>query len=223
MSSSDDSFNRVRARIDAAASQHGHAVTLVAVSKTKPVADIRRLAGLGQRAFGENYVQEALTKQGELDAMALDWHMIGPVQSNKCRLVAQHFAWMQTLDRTKLVARLGSARPEAMPPLNVLIQVNIDDEASKAGCAPDAIAPLADAIIREPRLRWRGLMAIPAPASANPRRAEPFRRMRTLYEQWRAQHPIDTLSMGMSDDFETAIAEGATMVRIGSAIFGART
>jgi len=222
-----ENLRAVTTRIDAAAQRAGHAVRLVAVSKTKPAADIAQLAVLGQQAFGENYVQEALGKQSELalsepHAGAIEWHMIGPLQSNKAREVAQHFDWLQTLDRAKLVAPLDRLRPVDVPPLNVLIQVNIDDEASKSGCAPEEIDALASAIAAAPRLKLRGLMAIPAPADLA-RRTHAFARMRELYKRLRTTHPdIDTLSMGMSEDFELAIEHGATLVRVGSALFGAR-
>ena len=198
-------------------------VALLAVSKTQPASAIRALAQLGQRAFGENYVQEALAKQRELADLALEWHLIGPLQSNKCREVAQHFDWLQSLDRARLIAPLAGHRPPDRAPLNVLIQVNIDAEASKSGCAPDEVAALAAAVAAAPPLRLRGLMAIPAPAPEQAQRRDAFRRLRSLFEQLRHAHAgVDTLSMGMSDDFELAIAEGATMVRVGSALFGAR-
>ena len=198
-------------------------VALLAVSKTQPAAAIRALAGLGQRAFGENYVQEALAKQRQLADLALEWHLIGPLQSNKCRDVAQHFDWLQSLDRARLIAPLAQHRPANHAPLNVLIQVNIDDETSKSGCAPDQIAALAAEIAAAPRLRLRGLMAIPAPVPDRAQRRDAFQRMCTLFGRLRSAHAdIDTLSMGMSDDFELAIAEGATMVRVGTALFGAR-
>jgi pyridoxal phosphate enzyme (YggS family) len=183
-----------------------------------------RPGGPGQRDFGENYVQEALTKQRQLADPALQWHLIGPLQSNKCREVAGHFDWLQSLDREKLIAPLDRHRPAKKPPLNVLIQVNIDDEASKSGCAPDAVGALAEKIAAAPRLRLRGLMAIPQPHADLELRRAAFRRMRALYEELRANAPaIDTLSLGMSDDFELAIEEGATLVRIGTALFGARS
>ncbi|UXI69350.1 YggS family pyridoxal phosphate-dependent enzyme [Tahibacter amnicola] len=223
MNSSEKAFTAVNDRIRAAAATHGGAVRLVAVSKTQPAAAVRALAALGQRAFGENYVQEALAKQAELADLALEWHLIGPLQSNKCREVAAHFDWLQTLDREKLVGLLDRWRPADRPPLNVLIQVNIDDETSKSGCAPAAVAGLAATIAAAPRLRLRGLMAIPAPLPERERRRAAFARMAGLFEELRRAHPgIDTLSMGMSEDFDLAIAEGATMVRVGSALFGAR-
>ena len=216
------SYAQIRARVDAAAQATGHAVNLLAVSKMKPAAAIRELAMQGQRAFGENYVQESIVKQRELADLDLEWHLIGPLQSNKCRDVAQHFDWLQSLDRKKLIEPLNRFRPAGRPPLNVLIQVNIDSEASKSGCAPDAVRQLAAAIASAPRLRLRGLMAIPEPADPDARRTA-FACMRELFDALRANHPdIDTLSMGMSEDFELAIAAGATMVRIGTALFGAR-
>ena len=223
MSSSETSFTEICARIARAAAQHAPAA-LLAVSKTKPAAAVRALAALGQRRFGENYVQEALAKQRELADLALEWHLIGPLQSNKCREVAEHFDWIHSLDRLKLVAPLARYRPPARGRLQVLIQVNVDDEESKSGCSPDAIAGLAAAVAAQPELQLRGLMAIPAPHADLALRRAAFARMRELFESLRRNHAgIDTLSMGMSEDFELAIAEGATLVRIGSALFGART
>ncbi len=213
----------IRTRIDAAAQRAGHSATLLAVSKTKPAAAIRELAARGQHAFGENYVQEALAKQSELLDLNLEWHLIGPLQSNKCREVAEHFDWLQSLDRTKLIPLLDKFRPPARAPLNVLIQVNIDDEASKSGCAPEVVGALADAIAKAPHLRLRGLMAVPQPSEDVQTRRNAFARMRALFDTLREKFPgVDTLSMGMSDDFEIAIEQGATMVRIGTALFGSR-
>jgi pyridoxal phosphate enzyme (YggS family) len=215
----------VLARIAAArqASASASDVRLLAVSKTQPASAMRALHAAGQRAFGENYVQEALAKQVELADIELEWHLIGPLQSNKCREVALHFDWLQTLDRAKLVDLLARHRPAGRAPLNVLVQVNLDDEASKSGCAPDQIDALAAAVAAQPSLRLRGLMAIPAPAPDPAVRRAAFARMRKLFDALRAKHrDIDTLSMGMSDDLALAIAEGATMVRIGTALFGAR-
>lgn len=221
MADANDLLHDILARVAAAAA--GRAVRLVAVSKTKPAAAVRAMAAAGQLAFGENYVGEALAKQQALSDLALEWHAIGPLQSNKCRDVAAHFDWLQSLDRHKLVPLLAAHRPPDMPPLNVLIQVNIDDEATKSGCAPAAVPALADRVAAEPRLRLRGLMAIPQP-TADPAASRPaFARMRRLFEDLQHGCPgIDTLSMGMSHDFEAAITEGATMVRVGSALFGAR-
>jgi PLP dependent protein len=224
MSSSETSFTEIHARIARAAAQHGGSAELLAVSKTKPAAAVRALAAAGQRAFGENYVQEALAKQRELADLALHWHLIGPLQSNKCREVAEHFDWLQSLDRLKLVAPLARWRPAGREPLNVLIQVNVDDEASKSGCRPDEVAALAAAVVDQPALRLRGLMAIPAPHADLALRRAGFAHMRALFDTLRGTHATaDTLSMGMSEDFELAIACGATMVRIGSALFGARS
>jgi pyridoxal phosphate enzyme (YggS family) len=199
----------------------------LAVGKLQPASAIAALAAAGQRAFGENYVQEAVAKQAELAgdpaAAGIEWHLIGHLQSNKAALAAQAFDWVQTIDRAKLVPLLANARPADRPPLNALIQVNIDDEASKHGCRPDDAAALADAIAAQPRLALRGLMAIPAPLPDMARRRDAFGRMRALFETLRTHHAsMDTLSMGMSEDFELAIAEGATMVRVGTALFGSR-
>ena len=198
-------------------------VRLLAVSKTRTAAEVRALAGAGQRAFGENYVQEGLAKAAELADLGLEWHLIGHLQSNKAREAAAAFDWVQSLDRPKLVKALDQARPAGRPPLNVLIQVNIDGEASKSGCRPEDVPALAAAVAAAPNLALRGLMAIPAPAPDDATRRASFRRLGQLYEALAARHPgVDTLSMGMSDDYPLAIAEGATLVRIGTALFGPR-
>jgi len=218
-----ENFRLLRERVDAAARRAGQPVRLLAVSKTQPADAIANLAAFGQRAFGENYVQEALAKRATLAALGLEWHLIGPLQSNKARDVAQHFDWLHSLDRIKLVAALGRHRPAGATPLQTLVQVNIDDETSKSGCAPEDVEALAAAVAATAGLQLRGLMAIPAPADLA-RRRDAFTRMRALFERLRAVHAaVDTLSMGMSDDFELAIAEGSTLVRVGSALFGART
>ncbi len=199
------------------------AARLLAVSKTRSAGEIAALADAGQQAFGENYVQEALPKIDALRGRGLEWHLIGHLQSNKADLAARHFDWVQSLDRAKLVSALARHRPASALPLNVLVQVNIDDETSKHGCLPGEVPTLANVIEAEPSLRLRGLMAIPAPHADMARRREAFRAMRALFEALQAGHPgVDTLSMGMSEDFIPAIEEGATMVRIGSALFGAR-
>jgi pyridoxal phosphate enzyme (YggS family) len=196
-------------------------VTLLAVSKGQSVERIREAAAAGQNAFGENYVQEALAKMRALEEMGLaglEWHLIGPLQSNKTRPAAESFAWVQTITSEKIARRLSEQRPEGLPPLNVLLQVNVSGEATKSGIAPAAVEDLAGKIRAMPRLRLRGLMAIPEPGAPRGR----YREVKMLFEGMKAQFGFDTLSMGMSDDMELAIAEGATMVRIGTAIFGAR-
>jgi pyridoxal phosphate enzyme (YggS family) len=196
---------------------------LLAVSKTMPPEAVRTLASLGQRAFGENYVQEGVAKIQALAGLDLEWHLIGHLQSNKCREVARHFDWLQTLDRLRLVAPLDRERAGHDRPLQVLIQVNPDGEAGKSGCDPGEIDALADALAAAPNLRLRGLMAIPEPHPDEAVRRATFRRLRGWFEALQAKHPgVDTLSMGMSADYALAIAEGATMVRIGTALFGAR-
>lgn len=196
---------------------------LLAVSKTQPASAIRALAALGQTAFGENYVQEALGKQAELSDLALEWHLIGPLQSNKCREAARHFDWVQSVDRAKLLPLLDRERPADRAPLNVLLQVNIDGESSKSGCAPADLPALAEQVAALPRLRLRGLMAIPEPHPEEAHRRAAFARMRELFDGLATSHPhCDTLSMGMSDDYPLALSEGATLVRVGSALFGAR-
>lgn len=197
---------------------------LLAVSKTRDADAVAAMAAAGQRAFGENYVQEALAKIEALRGLGLEWHLIGHLQSNKADAAARAFDWVQTVDRAKLVEALARHRPPSLPPLNVLIQVNIDDEAGKHGCRPDEVDTLAAAIAAQPTLRLRGLMAIPAPDPDMTRRRAAFRAMSALFDATAAHHPgIDTLSMGMSEDCVEAIEEGATMVRVGSALFGART
>ena len=218
-----ETYDTIQARIHAASAPLGTAVRLLAVSKTQPAAAVRALAARGQRDFGENYVQEALAKQRELADPALCWHLIGPLQSNKCREAARHFDWLESLDRPKLVPLLTRERPAGSAPLNVLVQVNVDDEDSKSGCAPEQALALCEAVAAQPRLALRGLMAIPAPRARMDARRASFQRMHALFASIRPRFPgFDTLSMGMSEDFEMAIAEGATEVRIGSALFGAR-
>lgn len=208
--------------LSACARQSGHDVRLLAVSKTQTWQRVAECAQLGQRAFGENYVQEALGKIIALRDLQLEWHLIGPLQSNKCPEAAMHFDWIQTIDREKIIKPLDQNRPDPLPPLNVLIQVNIDAEPGKSGCAPSEIKALALHIAACRKLRLRGLMAIPDPATSGNGMA--FARMQQLFAQLRENHPgIDTLSMGMSDDFPAAIAHGANLVRIGSALFGPRS
>lgn len=218
--------NRRLAEALAQAGREPATARLLAVSKTKPALMVREAYRLGQRDFGENYLQEALEKQEALaDLPDLVWHFIGPLQSNKSRAVAEHFAWLHSLDREKLARRLSEQRPAHLPPLNVCLQVNISDEATKAGVALDDLPTLAEAVVALPGLCLRGLMAIPAPAEGLEAQRLPYARLRQALEELRQRFPeapLDTLSMGMSDDLEAAVAEGATWVRLGTAIFGAR-
>ena len=221
---------RIQHRIEAACQQAGrasNAVRLLAVSKTKSVAEISTAFEAGQNAFGENYVQEGVDKIQYFQAqgLQLEWHFIGPLQSNKTRLVAEHFDWMQTLERAKIADRLNEQRPADKAPLNVLIQINISDEETKSGISPHEMLNLAKHIENLPHLRLRGLMAIPAPTENIAEQESAFKKMAALFEQLKQAfpaQPIDTLSMGMTDDMPSAIKYGSTMVRIGTAIFGAR-
>jgi PLP dependent protein len=228
MTSIAENLQQVGARIRAAcesARRPVQSVTLLAVSKTFPAEAVRQAYGAGQRAFGENYVQEALTK---IEALAdlraeLVWHLIGPLQSNKTREAALHFDWVHSVDRLKIAERLSAQRPADLPPLNVCLQVNISGQASKSGFAPAEVAPAARSVVALPRLRLRGLMSIPEPAASLQAHREPHRALKALADQLRAEGlALDTLSMGMSADLEAAIFEGATMVRVGTAIFGQR-
>lgn len=216
----------VRERVRQAALAAGRepsAVTLLAVSKTWPAACVQEAVVAGQRAFGENYVQEGVGKIAALPDAALEWHFIGPLQSNKTRPVAEHFAWVHSIERLKIAERLSEQRPETLPPLQVCVQVNVSGEASKSGCAPEEAAALCRAVSVLPRLKLRGLMAIPAPSDDPLEQRQPLRRLRLLLEELRSVGlGLDTLSMGMSHDLEAAVAEGATIVRIGTAIFGER-
>lgn len=220
---------QVRDKISAAATRCGRSpeeITLLAVSKTKPASAIAEAIDAGQRQFGENYVREGVDKIRhfqELGVTGLEWHFIGPLQSNKSRLVAEHFDWCHTIDRLRIATRLNEQRPAELPPLNVLIQINISDENSKSGIQLAELDELAAAVAELPRLRLRGLMAIPAPESEYVRQFEVARQMAVAFAGLKTRYPhIDTLSLGMSDDMEAAIAAGSTMVRIGTAIFGAR-
>ena len=198
-------------------------VCLVAVSKTFAAESVREAARAGQRDFGENYVQEALAKIQALSDPALTWHYIGPIQSNKTRLIAEKFQWVHTIERVKIARRLSDARPADLPALQVCIQVNVSGEQSKSGVSPELLAPLALAVVGLPRLRLRGLMAIPEPTSDTGLMRRRFGLLRELRDQLNRQGlALDTLSMGMSADLEPAIAEGATLVRVGTAIFGQR-
>jgi len=223
MSTIPESVAKVRARIREAAQASGRDpqdVQLLAVSKTKPASALREAFACGQRDFGENYLQEALAKQAELADLELTWHFIGPIQSNKTRALAGHFAWVHSVDRLKIAQRLSEQRPADLPPLNLCLQVNVSGEASKSGCAPEELAALAGAVAELPNLRLRGLMAIPEPTDDPAAQRAAFARLRALKDGLGLD--LDTLSMGMSHDLEAAIAEGATWVRIGTALFGAR-
>ena len=216
----------VRARIAAACVAAGRpagSVQLLAVSKTWPAASVREAVAAGQRAFGENYAQEAVDKATELTDLGLEWHFIGPLQSNKTRLVAENFAWVHSVDRLKIAERLAAQRPPALVPLQVCIQVNVSGEASKSGCAPDQAAALAHAAAALPNLCLRGLMAIPEPSDDIGLQRRRFALLRQLRDRINTEGLLlDTLSMGMSHDLEAAIMEGATLVRVGTAIFGER-
>ena len=220
---------QVREKISAAAKRCGRdseEVTLLAVSKTKPASAVAEAIDAGQRAFGENYVQEGVEKIlhfQDAGITTLQWHFIGPLQSNKSRLVAEHFDWCHTVDRLRIATRLNDQRPSEMQALNVLIQINISDENSKSGIALSELDALAAEVAELPRLTLRGLMAIPAPESSYERQFAVAQQMAVAFEALKARYnTVDTLSLGMSDDMEAAIAAGSTMVRIGTAIFGAR-
>ena len=198
-------------------------VKLLAVSKSQPADKLREAYVAGQRAFGENYVQEAIIKQIQLKDCAIEWHFIGPIQSNKTQLIAQHFAWVHSLDRLKIAQRLNDARAQLLPPLNVCIQINSSDEESKSGVDVDYLAILAKEISVMPHLKLRGLMAIPAPTKDLAKQRTQFKIVGDAFKALQQQgFALDTLSIGMSDDYVAAIQEGATIVRIGSAIFGLR-
>ncbi|MFA9439994.1 YggS family pyridoxal phosphate-dependent enzyme [Uliginosibacterium sp. sgz301328] len=221
------SLRAVRARMGAAERENGRAAGsagLLAVSKTVPPAGLREAWEAGQRAFGESYVQEALDKFAALADLPIEWHFIGPLQSNKTRPVAANFAWVHSVDRLKIAQRLSEQRDVHLPPLNVCVQVNVSGEASKSGVAPDEARALVEAVAVLPRLRLRGLMCIPEPSNDALVIRARFALLRSLRDDLNAALGLDmdTLSMGMSDDMEMAIAEGATLVRVGSAIFGER-
>jgi pyridoxal phosphate enzyme (YggS family) len=225
-----ENIAKTRLTIGQAAAQHGRnptSVLLLAVSKTFGPDAVIEAAEAGQTAFGENYLQEALDKQQAVQILrpdlALEWHFIGPIQSNKTRPIAEHFAWAHAVDREKIARRLSEQRPPNLPPLNICLQVNVSGEDSKSGIAPTEVLALARAVTTLPGLRLRGLMAIPEPAEDVESQRKPFALLRALQQQLtEAGIPTDTLSMGMSADMDAAIAEGATIVRIGTAIFGKR-
>lgn len=218
----------VRSRISQACltvQRPSDSVTLLAVSKTFPAENVRDAFNAGQKLFGENYVQEALDKIEALSDIRaqIEWHLIGPLQSNKTRPVAEAFDWVHTVDRLKIAQRLSEQRPDSLPPLQVCVQVNTSGEDSKSGCAPEEALALAQAVAQLPRLKLRGIMALPAPSPDPAVQHEALKQVRTHFTQWQAAGlDVDTVSMGMSNDLEAAVQEGATMVRIGTAIFGLR-
>ncbi|MFG0842558.1 YggS family pyridoxal phosphate-dependent enzyme [Pseudomonas sp. FYR_5] len=223
MSTLADNLSAISARIASAAQAAGRdpaSVQLLAVSKTKPASAIREIHAAGVRDFGENYLQEALTKQQALSDLPLIWHFIGPIQSNKTKAIAEHFDWVHSVDRMKIAQRLSEQRPAGLAPLNICLQVNVSGEDSKSGCAPADLPALAAAVAALPNLRLRGLMAIPEPTEDRATQEAAFASLRKLQEGLGLG--LDTLSMGMSHDLEAAIAQGATWVRIGTALFGAR-
>jgi pyridoxal phosphate enzyme (YggS family) len=223
MSTIADNVLSVSARIYAAAQAAGRetaAVGLLAVSKTKPAEAVREAHAAGIKDFGENYLQEALEKQAQLTDLPLSWHFIGPIQSNKTRPIAEHFDWVHSVDRLKIAQRLSEQRPAGLAPLNICIQVNVSGEASKSGCSAADLPALAAAVAALPNLRLRGLMAIPEPTEDRAAQDAAFATVRRLQQE--LDLPLDTLSMGMSHDLESAVAQGATWVRVGTALFGAR-
>ena len=216
----------VKQRIAAACAQAGRdpaTVELLAVSKTFPAGAVQAAVAAGQRRFGESYLQEALVKMDALAGLELEWHFIGPLQSNKTRTIAERFAWVHSIERLRIAERLADQRPVGLPPLDVCVQVNISGESSKSGCIPDAAPALCRAVAALPRLRLRGLMAIPEPTDDNALARQRFAGLRALRDTLVAEGlALDTLSMGMSHDLDAAIQEGATLVRVGTAIFGER-
>ena len=213
-----------RVRLSSQKSQKAESdIVLLAVSKTRPAEDIRAAYECGLKQFGESYLQEAVDKIAELSDLPLTWHFIGPIQSNKTRPIAEHFQWVHSVDRAKIARRLNDQRPEGLPPLQVCLQVNISGESSKSGIGLEDLAALATLVEALPRLQLRGLMAIPAATEEESEQRAAFALLRETFEALKLQHPqLDTLSMGMSGDMEAAIAEGSTLIRIGTAIFGPR-
>jgi pyridoxal phosphate enzyme (YggS family) len=227
MSTIANNLQAVDAAISAAAQsaqRSRESVRLLAVSKTFGADAVLEALRAGQSAFGENYVQEALDKIAALEGHGVEWHFIGPIQSNKTRPIANHFDWVHTVERLKIAQRLSEQREAGRGPLNICLQVNVSGEESKSGCTPEELPALAEAVRALPNLRLRGLMAIPEPETDYDKQRASFRKLRTLFDQLNAQgFGLDTLSMGMSADMAAAVAEGATIVRVGSAIFGARS
>lgn len=198
-------------------------ITLLAASKTNPAERLREAWQAGQKMFGENYLQEALAKMQHLTDLPIEWHFIGPIQSNKTRRISENFSWVHSVDRAKIADRLSKDRPESLPPLQICLQVNVSGEASKSGVAPEELASLAEHAVRLPRLNLRGLMAVPELTTATALQRSQFHMLWELFDRLKRDgYELDTLSMGMSEDMDNAIAEGATMVRVGTAIFGPR-
>ena len=228
MATIEQNLQKVHARIAAAcalAERSVQSVRLLSVSKTFPASDVRAAHAAGERAFGENYVQEGVDKIAALADLrgAIEWHLIGPLQSNKTRVVAEHFDWVHSVDRLKIAERLSEQRPEGLPPLQLCLQVNISGESTKSGFTLEELPAVAKAVAELPRVRLRGLMAIPEPAADEVSRRAPHARMRRIFESLRSDGlALDTLSIGMSADLEAAILEGSTLVRVGTAVFGAR-
>jgi PLP dependent protein len=220
------SLQAVKDRIANAARSAGRQpddITLLVASKTHPAERVREAWLAGQTIFGENYLQEALEKRPALADLPIEWHFIGPIQSNKTRRITENFAWVHSVDRVKIADRLAKDRPESLPPLQICVQVNVSGEQSKSGVAPEEVAGLAAHVVRLPRLKLRGLMAVPELTTATALQRSQFRMLRDLFDQLKREgYELDTLSMGMSEDMEVAIAEGATVVRIGTAILGPR-
>jgi len=225
-STTDFNIAKVQQRIRAAEKKYlraEHSVHLLAVTKTRPASVIRQAAAAGLSDFGENYLQEALDKQAQLDDLNLQWHFIGPIQSNKTRAIAEHFSWVHSVDRVKIAQRLNDQRPEHLPALNICLQLNISAEANKSGVSTADLASLATAVAAMPRLRLRGLMAIPRASDDPEEQQAAFALVKTAFIKLQQTHTdMDTLSMGMSKDMDAAIAEGSTMVRIGTDLFGVR-
>src|SRR3954453_8405072 len=219
-------LERVKERIEAIAKRTGRppeSITLLAARKTNPPECLREAFAAGQRILGENYLQEALVKMEALTDLPIEWHFIGPIQSNKTRRIAENFAWVHSIDRKKIADRLSKDRPESLPPLQVCVQVNVSGEDSKSGVAPEEAADLAAHIVELPRLKLRGVMAIPELTKATALQRSQFRMVKDVYDQLKqAGYDLDTVSMGMSEDLDLAIEEGATLVRVGTAIFGPR-
>ena len=222
-----DRYQRLTERLRQAEAHHGRveaSVRLVAVSKTYPANHVRTVATQGQRDFGENQIQDALTKIPVLEDLGCSWHFIGPIQSNKCRDIAFHFDWVHSIDRTKIAKRLSDLRPADAEPINIFVQINLQNEATKSGVLPEELGVLVDDVKNLPNLSLRGLMAIPVPETIFDRQRATFAKLRELLQATNREHQtnMDCLSMGMTDDLEAAVAEGATHVRVGTAIFGPR-